>query len=352
MSSSRKGRRESPDALTEAVRAGMGRLGLAPGTTVVVGYSGGPDSTALLHALVELAPELALNLVPAHLDHATRESSEMDATYCRRVAKRLGLAMLAERLVEPPRDELGLRELRYRFFAEQASMVGAAAVATGHTLDDQAETVLLNLLRGSGSAGLSAMAPSVEHHGVRVVRPMLGASRADVLDFLDRRKLRFLEDPTNREPIHDRNRVRLEVMPLLESIRPGAARALARSAGLLADESSYLEGRARAAQRRRGGANLHELPRAVARLAVRELLRATLGDLARVSQAVVDEALAISRASASDGERRHVALPGPWVLQVERGGLQVVPGSRGRPSIPEGLSEPPKPSRRRRKPIS
>ena len=193
--------------------------------TLVVAFSGGPDSTALLHALVELKERLAIELVVAHLDHGQRPDSARDADYCRQQARQLNLSVVTEALPPEPCGEAQLREHRYEFLARQAHTVGARSVATGHTASDSVETLMMNLLRGAGPRGLSGIAPVSSHHGVRILHPLIDVERIDVLRFLATRGASYLEDPTNDDESRLRNRIRHDLLPSLEAIRPGAARA-------------------------------------------------------------------------------------------------------------------------------
>ena len=309
---------------------------LRSGQRILVAFSGGPDSSALLHVLLALRAEFSIEVLAAHLDHAQRAGSRKDHDYCQRVGRRLGIAVVTGHLPPGRRSEQRLRLLRYEFLAEQAAMVGAAAVATGHTRDDQSETLVYHMLRGSGSQGLGAIPPVTMHGSVRVIRPLIMASRTEVLRFLDHGGHRYLTDPTNALLDRDRNRIRHEAMPLLESIRPGAAGCMARTADVLRDDADYLAaaGRRYLKRHHRPGEPLAGLERqhpALARQIVRELIRRERGDLYAIGLAMVDDTLRLLRASVADGRRRHLPLAGPWVVAVERRGVRIVPGHRGKP---------------------
>jgi tRNA(Ile)-lysidine synthase len=263
---------------------------------VVVGCSGGADSLAL----VALAIDAGLAPIAVHVDHGVRPGSERDAGVVAGAAARLGARFDARRVHVDAGPNLEARARAARYDALEAARVqhGATAVLVAHTADDQAETVLLNLLRGSGSAGLAGMPV---RRG-RVVRPLLGTRRADVRAECARRRLVPVEDPSNEDLAFRRNWIRREVLPLLER---GAGRdltpVLTRQAEVLRAESDFLDSLARAAWPGEAGARgraLAALPDPLARRAVRCWLGPPPPALDEV-----DAVLAVAR-----GERRAVDL--------------------------------------------
>jgi len=228
---------------------------LGPGDRVVVAVSGGADSVALLHVLHRLARGLQCRLVAAHLDHGLRgEESDRDAKFTASFAKKLGISCFTgradvRRLAAETRSsiEMAAREARYRFLVETARRQRAGVIATAHTADDQAETFLIRLARGSGAAGLCGI-PWVGHrNGIRLVRPLLGIARADIESYLRRQRIEWREDSTNADPVYLRNRVRHEVIPLIESrLNPSFRGAVCRAAELLRDENAWMDGEAAA----------------------------------------------------------------------------------------------------------
>jgi tRNA(Ile)-lysidine synthase len=228
----------------------------ARGERVVVALSGGADSTALLLALEELkrAGLLGVELTAAHLDHGLRgESAEEDARFAETLARTHGFEFASARADVGRRAsesgdnlEQAARRARYEFLAGAARRAEASAVLTGHTLDDQAETILLRLLRGSGSDGLGGMRPERELEeggGVSLRRPLLEwARRADTEDYCRARGVEFRSDEMNEDESFARVRVRRRLLPLLKTFNPRAAESLARAAGLLREESDALEG--------------------------------------------------------------------------------------------------------------
>ncbi len=221
---------------------------LAPGEMVVVAASGGPDSTALLHVLADLREALGVALHAAHFDHRLRPESAEDAAFAAALSHALGIPHhegAGETRAEAERRHLSVedaaRRLRYEFLTTVARASGAQAVATGHTLDDQAETVLMRVLRGSGLRGLAGIPPVRRSGPVRLVRPLLDVARREILAFLNDRGISWREDPTNRDQEILRNRIRMVLLPVVEGYNPDARRTLARLAGLMRDEAEALD---------------------------------------------------------------------------------------------------------------
>ena len=269
---------------------------LTGGETVVVAVSGGPDSTALIRAMVALGREMHSSLHVAHLNHGLRGGAAEDAAFVAALSQALGLAHHAESADArslAAREGLSLedagRRLRYGFLTRIAKEVGASAIATGHTLDDQAETVLLRLLRGSGLDGLAGIPPVRQSEGVRVVRPLLEVTRAEVLAYLKEIGAGWREDPTNQNRDILRNRIRLVLLPALEGYNPDVRRTLARVAGLLHDDAEALRSLAAAeigealsgdsGSVRVSRTAFARLPAALQRRALREAVQRVRGNL-------------------------------------------------------------------------
>ncbi len=224
-----------------------------PGEGVVAGVSGGPDSMAMLLALIELRPVFGYRLSVAHLHHGLRGAeADADAEFVAAAAKRLALPLIAGRVRKraPAANlEEWAREERYRFLLRAAKQARAGRIAVAHTMDDVAETVLINLIRGAGATGLSGIAPVREiasRHGSKlIIRPLIRLGRADVLAFLHSRGQDFREDSMNRDPRFMRVRVRHELMPLLASINPEISRSLARAAQVTRRDVELVQGLAR-----------------------------------------------------------------------------------------------------------
>ena len=215
-----------------------------PGDGVAVAVSGGADSLALLHALRALAGPRGWRLAVVTVDHGMRPGSAADAAFVADHAKAIGLPARVCTLTpgdlarhRPAGPEGAARAARYEALWPAADELGCSWLATGHTLDDQAETVLLQLLRGAGPDGLAAMAVRTG----RLLRPLLGVRRAETRSCCAAAGLAWREDPTNAGDGPLRNRVRHHLLPLLEELRPGATQTLARTAALAADERDWLD---------------------------------------------------------------------------------------------------------------
>ena len=221
---------------------------LAKGSHVLVGVSGGADSVALLHILAALSEPLDVSVSVAHLNHGIRPEAAEDAVFVEALCKDLGVPFYMATVDVPARAkaageslEMAAREARYAFFSRTATECGADTVATAHTHDDQAETVLLKLCRGAGTAGLRGIARDTIIHDVRVIRPLLDVSRDDVEAYLNDHGVSWREDATNADTRLRRNFIRHEVLPLLErGLNPRVKEALSRTAELLGDEETLL----------------------------------------------------------------------------------------------------------------
>ena len=199
------------------------------GETVLVGFSGGPDSVCLLHFLRYLAGKKHLELVALHVHHGLRgKAADADAAFCRKVCRQWDIPfLLAKKNVCALAKKLDLstehaaRKARYEAFAHAARQTGASKLALGHHLDDQAETVLLNLLRGTKPEGLCGIpVRRALNKQVEIVRPLLCITRAEVEEYLKENKLSFVTDETNLDDAYRRNWVRHELLPMLASKQP------------------------------------------------------------------------------------------------------------------------------------
>lgn len=229
-----------------------------PETDTVVGVSGGADSVALLLALDELirANKLKVKIFVAHVDHRLRKTASSDARWVKNLAKALGHDVSISRvevrkLATQNRDNLeqAARRARYKAFAAIAQKQRAGIVLTAHTMDDQAETVLLNLLRGSGSDGLSGIErvrPLDKSGKILLVRPLLSwARRRETEQYCLERRVESRHDEMNHDERFARVRVRRQMLPLMESFNPRVVEALGRTAELLRDDSDALESAAK-----------------------------------------------------------------------------------------------------------
>ncbi|OAT80686.1 tRNA lysidine(34) synthetase TilS [Desulfotomaculum copahuensis] len=219
---------------------------IKPGDLVLAGVSGGMDSVSLLHILWSLREERRFSLQAVHFNHLIRGAeARADAGLVRELAGALGLSVIAGECDVPAyRSARGLsleeaaREARYAFFEQACRRAGANRLALGHHADDQAETILLNLLRGAGPAGLKGIPPVRGPY----IRPLLHVRRREIAEYCRRHRLPFREDASNRQDTYTRNRIRLHLIPLLESeYNPRLVDALVRLGEICREEDAYLE---------------------------------------------------------------------------------------------------------------
>ncbi|ANA40233.1 tRNA(Ile)-lysidine synthetase [Geobacter anodireducens] len=311
------------DAALKKVRAFIAEHGMfRPGDRVVVAVSGGADSVALLDILTALK-ELRLELVVAHLNHELRGAeSDEDERFAGQCAQAYALPFVSrgeQVKAMAERERLSLedagRRARYAFFDDVAAAWGARTVALAHHADDQAETLLMRLVRGAGGPGLSAMRPV--RAGGNYVRPLLVLDRQEIEAYLDERGLAFRQDRTNTDVAFLRNRIRHELVPYLDRLNPGAASRLARTAELLADDEALLGQLVEEASARhvnvteQGGAicavdALRREPRGLRRRLYRKAIALAKGDLARIGFDHVD---AIDRLVLSENPSGRLHLP-------------------------------------------
>jgi len=191
------------------------------GDRIIAGVSGGPDSLALLYTLNALRKEFGFELQVAHMDHMLRKNSAADREFVEKICRKLGLPVTAEardvkKLSKNRSIEEAARQARLDFFFRSAKKGKCNKIALGHNLDDQAETVLMRLLRGSGLYGLSGILPKREINGFLVIRPLIETRRRDIEIFLRRKGAKPRIDSTNAQDIYFRNNIRNKLLPLLE----------------------------------------------------------------------------------------------------------------------------------------
>ncbi len=200
---------------------------------ILVAVSGGLDSVVALHLILSCFPDRVIAV--AHLDHGARPDSSRDARWVARLADRLGVDFISERAVTASHTETMWRQQRYAFLSRAADCFRADAVVTAHHADDQAETVLFRIARGAGTRGLSGIP---ERRG-RVVRPLLPFHRYELHAYARARELEWVEDASNSDMRHARNRIRRRLLPALEAASPGATGRLLRIAALAKEAESY-----------------------------------------------------------------------------------------------------------------
>jgi len=220
-----------------------------PGDTVLAAVSGGPDSVFLLLTLKFLQPKLKIKKIfVCNLDHGIRgKESSADSLFVKKLAEDSGLGFIHKSINLPagkPKElstEEAAREERYKFFNEAAKTAKADVIATGHTLDDQAETVLMRIIKGASLKGMVGISPVRQDGAVRVVRPLLELEKKEIERYLDDRSVAYRIDSSNREPIYFRNVIRNEVMPYLERHNPRLKRVLSNLAEHLREDFEFID---------------------------------------------------------------------------------------------------------------
>lgn len=348
------GRGGSAVGLEQRLLARLRLAGIPADVPLVVAFSGGPDSLALAAALTHCRAVTGMPIRLVHVDHALRKSSPEEASAAAKLGEQLGLEVIRRRVPSHPLElhpagglEDAARRERYRLLQDEAHRVRARFVATGHHREDQAETVLLHLLRGSGLHGAAGMAelaalPAVTPDdisqesatgAVRLWRPFLGEPRSQILEYLRERNLTPLDDPSNDDVSLRRNALRLKALPELEAVFPGTSAALARFALLASEEDQFLEslvdlalGRLIAPWRGMRLAALRGEPRALQR----RVLRRWLVDATGVTTIGAERVDAVLHWANSEAAKGRIELPGKWWVRCDREWLIVERGNQGR----------------------
>ncbi|MHB9093237.1 MAG: tRNA lysidine(34) synthetase TilS [Eubacteriales bacterium] len=234
--------------MLERVRATIRKYCMfSPGDRVLAGVSGGPESVALVHVLQRLAAELQIEVNIAHLNHCFRgRESAQDAEFVRELAKQLNLPAVIESkdVTRYAREhhlsaQAAAREVRYRFFEDTARELGSSKLATGHNANDQAETVLIHFLRGSGPAGLGGIPPVRDGW---IVRPLIDIQRVQIDKYCEENCLAARLDQSNLKTVYTRNKLRLELIPLLErEYNTNLVQTLVRTGEIMREEESFLQ---------------------------------------------------------------------------------------------------------------
>jgi tRNA(Ile)-lysidine synthase len=328
-----------PPLLTQLVRTVRQQQLFVPGQHLLVAVSGGPDSVALLSLLHRLARSWRLTLTVVHCNYGLR-GAESDgdesfvSTFCRE--RQLSLVIHRPTLVKRRQGsslQAAARRARYDFMKELAHEVGADCVAVGHTANDQAETLLMWMLRGAGMTGLGGMPYARED---RIIRPLLGATREEVVAYLEHEGLTYRLDSSNETPLYHRNRIRRELLPVVTKLAPAAVRALQRQADLLREDEHYLEQttnklvRALVSHDSRGVQRVNcqafvELPIALQRRLVRAILR-TYDEEGRASSVRVVESVRRVLLKGRSGSRLSLKQA---LMTLDQGSAQFSPGAGG-----------------------
>ena len=302
---------------------------------LLVAVSGGPDSVCLLHILVKLREELGIRLHVAHLNHQLRGAeSEADAHYVADLAHRLDIpASIEQRDVKAFKIqqrislEEAAREVRYTFLAQVAKSIGANRVAVGHTADDHIETILMHLIRGTGTRGLRGLQPSSRWQSsgssLTIIRPLLPVSRRETADYCHNHQLMPRIDASNLSLSPLRNRIRHQLLPLLESYNPRVAEALLRTARIADDDLAFMDKEmdrlwSKIVQKQGNTITLDkegflELPPALKRYLLRRAIEDLLGNLKDIESRHIEEIMdALTKPA---GKR--LSLPGGLIFSIE-----------------------------------
>jgi tRNA(Ile)-lysidine synthase len=304
---------------TDEIDAALGRIGIRPGEFILLGLSGGPDSVALLHALIALRDRTGYRIAAAHLNHRLRgEESDRDEAFVRELCATLGANLIVEQAEGLRPGDFNLeeraRELRHNFLRRAGDRLGADRIALAHHADDQAETVLMRLLRGAGASGLAGMA---EAGPGRLIRPMLSLTREEVLDYLNEAGVRFATDSTNSSFAITRNRVRAQLIPMIErDYAPGLSRRLVELAAEMRSVEGLIGAMAQAelehtltADGTLGLSRFAGLHPALAAAVLRAFISRRTGSLRRFGRAHIE---AIRRLCLAGPPNGAVDLPGGW----------------------------------------
>ncbi|MDQ3009852.1 MAG: tRNA lysidine(34) synthetase TilS [Acidobacteriota bacterium] len=319
--------------LEQKLKATLQRLGIENTPSLLVAVSGGADSVSLLDALERLnkCGKLPARILIAHLNHQLRgEESDEDEAFVIQLARQNNLEYFVEHspVAEIMRNEKAnleatARRLRYEFLARAAQACSASFVLTAHTQDDQAETILMRLLRGSGAEGLRGIRPIRQlGQSVELVRPMLTVTRAEVIEHCERYHLKFRTDSSNTLPDFTRNRIRQELLPLMKSFNPRSDEALTRMADLLAEDHDVLHQIAlnvlTKARKETGlsAKTLREQVPAIRRRVLRLWLEEERGGLQRIEAVHVK---AIEQLILRNHGGRVIELPGDWRVLLKSG---------------------------------
>ena len=299
---------------------------LRSGDRIVVAVSGGPDSACLLDILYCLRHELGVKLYVAHFDHGLRPGEDEEETrFVESLAKSLDLPFMFKK-ADPGYEGAGpieerARNARYDFFSQAVEEFSARKIATGHTLNDQSETVLMRMLRGSGVTGLAGIPPV---RNDTVIRPLIHITRKEILDYLEGRGLSYVTDSSNSETRFLRNRIRRELLPQLQEIQPRVVELLGRTAEIMRSDDAWMSGaaeewiaqKARIRQGREVSIPLmlfKLLPDAMKSRVIRHALKLTTGTLRKINMGHIEEA---TRLTLRDKPQACINLPDG--LRVQR----------------------------------
>jgi tRNA(Ile)-lysidine synthase len=320
--------------ILDKARLAISRM-VTPGDKILVAVSGGADSISLLYLLQEMQEEFRFELAIAHMDHMARgEESAEDARFVEALGRKLGLATFVEKVnVSETKEALKTsfqetgRILRYRFLEDTLKNIQGTKLALGHTADDQVETILINLLRGSGLTGLAGMP---EMRGT-VIRPLIDCTRAEVEAYLASKNLEYREDASNADNKYLRNRVRHELLPVLKTFNRQIASNLRETAKIIRDDDQCLTNQARRLYQdltspQTDGVTLdrvkfNQQPKAYQKRVLREAIFQVQGDLRRVTAGHIQDIIELFRESRVG---KKINLPGQLIAVAGPFGVELL----------------------------
>jgi tRNA(Ile)-lysidine synthase len=317
---------------------------LKPKDSVVIGVSGGPDSVALLHILLKLVPRFSLRLGVAHLNHCLRQNeSDKDAKFVESLAKDFDLPCYVQKrdvrryqIENKLSLEEAARTVRYKFLNDIAKTNQYNKIALGHHADDNAEHVLMNLLRGAGKLGLAGIPPK---RGDRIIRPMIYLNRTDIIGFLKQNRLKWVVDQSNADTRHLRNRVRHDLIPVLKTAyNPNISDTLNRLSSIVRSEEEWIENMVHPLFERTvlhfrenhialSVPLLNEYYKALQRRVIRMALAKTKGNLRRIGFAHIDSVIDLFVKKSSSGT---IDLPDGIKIQKDRDTIHIYKGKSHR----------------------
>lgn len=338
--------RGAPAAMT-ALEALGERLLPRPEGKCLLGLSGGADSVGLLHLLLPLREEGSISLEAIHVNHGLRgEASDGDEAFVRELCERQRIRLHTVSLdLRGKKDENSARTARYAAYRQVLAAEGIPTLILAHQREDQAETFLMRLLRGAGPEGLGGMRAAEERNGYTLLRPMLDISGRELRDALREAGIPWREDGSNRDGAYLRNRIRMELIPLMEQTAPGAAGRIARTAGLIALENDAMAAEAeRALAACREGEELNAeklsaLPQAVRTRALRRWWRIR-GPVLEERELSYEQTGRLEGLTASP-RGTIINLPGGWRARREKETIRLMdPASRTKNNRPKRKGDP------------
>ncbi len=294
---------------------------LEDGDRVLVGLSGGADSTALLYVLLSLKEKYNLEIACSHINHQLRDTADRDMNFCKSLCEKLGIEffLLTADIKTGAKDagmseELFARNVRYEFFES----LGFDKIATAHNKNDVAETLVFNFMRGASTAGLSGI-PYVRGN---IIRPMLDIKKADIIEFCQKNGYEFVTDETNFEAIYSRNKIRLDLIPKIEKdFNPGFVDVVTKNAALIGEDAEFLDNLAK--EQYSGEVKISDLdhmPIAIKRRILEIFWKDRTGSCQNLGVDYINDILELAEKNQTG---KSIDLPGGFCVKAEYGKLEI-----------------------------